>query len=740
MFSKGAGREPPGAHNSRMMRREMDEERAWFARKAAFFQETQARQLAARDQIVALLTDIGGALDAVANFVVANTEAAQAAKKRAGDLAVALEQATAFMSTGRYEGGTANDTNGEHGEEGGDSITLPPVLERKLRELEVRHERAMEEREQEVRSECDILLAEMREEQRKVELERDDFRKMLESERESAPTKLRDAVAAAVADTMAREVVVRERKVNEAVALAVSVERKMAASGMTLGNAGAARNRMHTEGIQRDRDGTVGDGRGGNIADEKIIPAMREDLKMARESIKNEKSARSLAEAEVVQLRGELKVAMQDLSVARQRTREKVRHLRSRIEELEMAAGERSDAEAQHDQTKREFRNFKRMAADKTKKAMEMLRQEHAEMVQSLRDEHRRMLNRAYQKHKLEKGKLEEKISHSSGNGSDGSSQSMTTLSNERRLHRTPSGPASKKHRVTGSDELIDVVILQRRLELEKKEKEKNKIKKVATDLATAQIPVVKRGQGKRGTRLVVEKEDDTNSGPAAHGSADQVLESTLSPQQTVYHKSKHSMVLEMVGEALDVGKDAISHPVGRRVLGSEGHESGSHGCEDTLSVDTLGGDCCGSQSSINSPGTPGGFSDCVNEGEVIDEDEGDELLMTGVLTTDNAVLEATKSKKKTQSKSKAKAAVKKGAKKMGTAAKKVGSAAKMKMGKLFGHHKKKTDETEKNGVAAPVLEETSFTPEVAPITRERKDTFDSLESKLSMLESLGDI
>ena len=41
-----------------LLRIEMEEERAWFARKARFFQETQLRQRTARDQIVALLVDV----------------------------------------------------------------------------------------------------------------------------------------------------------------------------------------------------------------------------------------------------------------------------------------------------------------------------------------------------------------------------------------------------------------------------------------------------------------------------------------------------------------------------------------------------------------------------------------------------------------------------------------------------------------------------------------------------------
>ena len=64
-----------------------------------------------------------------------------------------------------------------------------------------------------------------------------------------------------------------------------------------------------------------------------------------------------------------------------------------------------ADAALQHDQTKREFRNFKRLTAAKTKQAMEAMRKEHAETMQSLRDEHRRMLNRAYQKNKEDKDK-----------------------------------------------------------------------------------------------------------------------------------------------------------------------------------------------------------------------------------------------------------------------------------------------------------------------------------------------
>ena len=98
MFGR-ASRGSPVTHRSRMIEREMEEERAWFARKARFFQETQVRQRAARDQIVALLVDVGNALDSVASFVAANTEAAQAAKQKCSELTTALDEATMFMST-----------------------------------------------------------------------------------------------------------------------------------------------------------------------------------------------------------------------------------------------------------------------------------------------------------------------------------------------------------------------------------------------------------------------------------------------------------------------------------------------------------------------------------------------------------------------------------------------------------------------------------------------------------------
>lgn len=677
----------------------MEEERAWFARKARFFQETQARQHAARDQIVALLVDVGSALDSVASFVAANTEAAQAAKQRCSELTAALDEVTMFMSTGKYPGGNKDDTAGE---EGGD-VELPPVLMKKLAELEDRHSQAIAANEKAVRAECSEELAKVREAALKTEIERDTMRKALENERDIAPKRIEDAVAAAVAETMEREIVVREKKVNEAVALALAVERKKVATGMNMGGG--------------NRNMGVGGSDGSRVGSNRDSASLSAEVKQLRASLEREKSARTQAETEVAGLKEELKVAAQDLFVVKQGARDKVRRLRSKIDDLEAKNMERSSEASAHDQTKREFRNFKRLAATKAKKALDALRAEHTETMQSLRDEHRRMLNRAYQKSKEEKQKLEKLVAERSG------ASAKPDAGNGKSANRRASGPGTKKHRVVGSEDLTDVMILQQRVKLQKMERAKGKKEGEA---------LIKRGKGKRGTLGLQQGskgiEEADMKGESASDSVETMVASTPPPQKAKFHRSKHSMVLGAVSEALDVGKNAIQHPVGRST-GADGA-----GVSD-LVVDTK--DENNGTDGVQSPGTPGGFSDCEGE-EAVEEEEQEIVANTRKKSKANK-----KNKKKN-----AKAAVRQGAKNVGSAAKKVGSAAKKKMVKLFGSRKKNVDGAATEEVRVKDSPQEPTTPEVdvdsssvgTEESRERTGTFDSLESKLARWESMGEM
>ena len=722
MFSRASGRGPTHAQQrSRVVLREIEEERAWFARKARLFQETQERQRATRDQIISLLQDVGQALDSVAEFVCANTEAAQAAKKRAGELTVALDQVTRFMSGA----GECKDD--------ADETALPPILAKKLAELEERHARATTRREEQLRSVCDRQLEEMRKAVLKAEIERDSLRETLASERELAPKMVEEAVAEAVADAMEREASVHERKVNEAVALALSVERKKAASG--LGGILGLRSGNGLESNPVGDESSRASRRDDLSAIKSTVASLKQELKEAHTSLEMERSARERVQAEAERLKEDLKVISQDAYVAKQNAKEKIRRMRSKIEEYESAAQEKASADADHDQVKRDFRNYKRQAVGKMKKAMDALREEHEETVQSLRDEHRRQLNRAYQKNKEEKEKYEKMLRVASDSADASTSAGVSLRSRSSGHSRSASGPVSKKHRRTGTNEMTDVAILKRRVELEQKEKEKKK-----------REIVMKKGMGKRGT-LIQQKNPRVGAATTtASSSSPDVIPETPPPKEK-FHRSKHSVVLSAVSEALDVGKDSINHPVGRR------EKADNKGSSDTLAVNTDNGGVSDDLTPVPSPGTPGGFSDCEDGAGVEeldgagdragiilpgDEDEGENTIID--LGSEKPTAKRKKNFKK-QTK-KASAAVKNSAKKMGSAAKKVGSAAKKKMGKLFKSSRKKEADLDAGDPYAnsPPTPESREAGSVENSNRDRSSTFDSLEAKLSRWESMGEM
>ena len=100
---------------------------------------------------------------------------------------------------------------------------------------------------------------------------------------------------------------------------------------------------------------------------------------------------------------------------------------------------EHSSEAADHDQTKREFRNFKRLAATKGK-ALDALRAEHSETLQSLR---RTQTN-------VESGLPEEQGGETKLEKLVAVQNSMTAkpeAGNGETNKRRSSGPSSKKHR-----------------------------------------------------------------------------------------------------------------------------------------------------------------------------------------------------------------------------------------------------------------------------------------------------
>ena len=196
------------------------------------------------------------------------------------------------------------------------------MLLKKLAELENRHSQAIAANEEAVLQNAARSL-QRREAALKTEIERDTLRKALENERAIAPKRIETRLPLRGRDYGARNHSARKES-QQGRALAVAVERKKA-TGMNVG------------GGNRNIGGGSSDGsRVESSADSSSIVA---EMKQVRASLEQEKSARTQAETEVARLKEELKVAAQDLYVVKQGVRDKVRRLRSKIDDMEAKCG-----------------------------------------------------------------------------------------------------------------------------------------------------------------------------------------------------------------------------------------------------------------------------------------------------------------------------------------------------------------------------------------------------------------
>jgi hypothetical protein len=332
-----------------------------------------------------------------------------------------------------------------------------------------------------------------------VELEQ-----LLHDERENTKTAIQSAVDKAVLETVEHEIVTREVKIREAVELLRKVELKNenhksnGSDNISKQDLMKKYKALELKCLQKD---------------EQVETLQSQNINMKTKCSRFEQTIKEMKERD------------QENIKRTKTTSRKILKLEEQIVQLkEQLAGKKS-MQLDLEQSKRELRLFKKNVLKKSKLAMESLKSEHAEAIKSVREEHRRQINRVNRKHKKAKEDQESAASNS------------VTANAPRKKSWSKEGEAVKS---------LQEKVNKSRLEKDFAKKNREKIAAASTlsesstsSSTTSKLSPESDFMSQKNRLLATSMTNDGN-------------------QKGEKHRSKHSQVLMMVEEALEVGHQSM--------------------------------------------------------------------------------------------------------------------------------------------------------------------------------------